>query len=78
MVNKLSTDLNLQLRELRGISKDIRDENFTEKTTGGHYPIRKGYATPVRRPIGDLLRWMREVEDLLEELVNEAEAHGPP
>ena len=67
------SELEIQLMELHRLSNSINAENSTRKTTGGHYPIELGYATAVRRPIGDLLLWMHGVEDLLETLIKEVE-----
>ena len=66
------SELEIQLMELHRLSNSINAENSTRKTTGGHYPLELGYASAVRRPVRDILRWMRGVEDLLEDLVEEA------
>ena len=64
-------ELQDKLKLIKQTTKNISNKNFTRKTTGGHYPIRKGYATPVRRPIRDLMRWMKGVEEILETIIEE-------
>ena len=68
----MSLEPELQLKEIQRISKEIRDNTVTEKTIGGKYPIRLGYATAVRRPIQDILHWMHGVEEILGTLIEEA------
>ena len=60
-----------KLKEMKTFSENIRDNNFTQKTTGKNYPINVGYATAVRRPFRDLLRWMKDVEEILETIIKE-------
>ena len=64
-------ELQAKLKLIKQTTKKISQNNFTRKTTGGHYPIRKGYATAVRRPIRDLLRWMKGIEEILETIIEE-------
>lgn len=66
-------ELKIKLVEIKFTSQIIRDNNFTRKTTGGKYAIRKGYPTAVRRPFRDLLKWMNTVEAMLEIILEEAE-----
>lgn len=56
--------------EMLGLSKIVRTQNFTRKTKGTHYPIPTGYATAVRRPIRDLLKWMDKVEETISLIVD--------
>lgn len=62
-------DLFEDLLAIKGISNRIRNQNFTRKTTGKTYPIPTGYSTQVRRPVSDILRWMNDVEDLLDSVL---------
>ncbi len=62
-------DLFEDLLAIKGISQKIRSQNFTRKTKGTHYPIPVGYSTQVRRPVSDILRWMNDVEDLLDHIL---------
>ena len=62
-------ELKLLLAEIKGISKTIRKENTTKKTSVGPFPIQKGYANAVRRPVHEILRWMGGVELMLETLL---------
>jgi len=64
-------ELETKLKQIRAASEKIRENNFTRKTTGGMYPLDVGYATAVRRPFRDLLKWMKGVEDVLESLIEE-------
>ena len=64
-------ELELLLKQMRDVSKKIRENNFTKKTTGGKYPMGVGYATAVRRPFKDLLRWMKGVESFLEAIIEQ-------
>ena len=64
-------ELEAKLRQLRIASEKIRENNFTRKTTEGPYPINVGYATAVRRPFRELLRWMKGVEEMLETIIEE-------
>ncbi len=64
-------ELELLLKQMRDVSKKIRENNFTKKTRGKNYPINVGYATAVRRPFKDLLRWMKGVEEILETIIEE-------
>lgn len=61
------------MEQISVLYREIRKQTFTTKTIGENYPIRKGYAEAVRRPMGDLLNWMARVELVLEILVNELE-----
>ena len=65
--------LRVKLVEVKAISGKIRTQNVTQKTTGGKYPIRKGYATAVRRPVQDILSWMSGIEGMLEIMLKECE-----
>lgn len=49
--------------EMVSLSQTVRTHNRTRKTQGKIYPIPTGYATAVRRPIRDLLKWMDNVEE---------------
>ena len=62
-------DLFEDLLAIKGLSNKIRQQNFTRKTTGKAYPIPTGYSTQVRRPVSDILKWMHEVEDLLDSIL---------
>jgi len=62
-------ELEAKLRQIKQYTKLISDNNFTRKTTGGRYPLNLGYASAVRRPFRDLLRWMKGVEEMLELLI---------
>ncbi len=64
-------ELELLLKQMRDVSAKIRENNFTKKTKGTNYPINVGYATAVRRPFRDLLRWMKGVEHILETIIEE-------
>ena len=67
-------ELETKLKQIRAASKKIRENNFTRKTTGGiMYPLDVGYATAVRRPFLDLLKWMKGVEEMLETIITEAD-----
>lgn len=69
-----------QLKTLNRImlkkSRVVRCQNFTRKTQGTHYPISTGYATAVRRPIRDLLKWMDKVEETVSLIVDLLEESG--
>lgn len=64
-------ELEAKLKQIKAVTKKIRENNFTRKTTEGHYPINVGYATAVRRPFRELLRWMKGVEEILETIITE-------
>lgn len=70
----MTSELELKLKEIQGLSEKVSDNTFTRKTTGTHYKIGVGYAPSTRRPVQDILRWMRGVEELLETLIEEPEA----
>ena len=64
-------ELEVKLKQIRVASEKMRENNFTRKNTGGMYPLDVGYATAVRRPFRDLLRWMKGVEEMLETIIEE-------
>ena len=64
-------ELEALLKQIRNSSKKIGENNFTKKTKGSPYPINVGYATAVRRPFKDLLRWMKGVESFLESIIEQ-------
>ncbi len=66
------SSLRAGLANIKNISYKISSLNTTKKTTGGPYAINTGYPTAVRRPVNEILRWMRGVEKLLETLIEEA------
>ena len=69
----MSSELRAGLANIKAISYKISSLNTTKKTTGGIiYPLDVGYATAVKRPVNEILKWMRGVEKLLETLIEEA------
>lgn len=67
-------DLKVLMAQIAGINSRIRSEATTRKTRGGQkYPIQKGYAPAVRRPVLDIIKWMDKVELVLGVLVNDLE-----
>ncbi len=67
-------ELETKLKQIKVAAEKIRENNFTRKTTGGiMYPLDVGYATAVRRPFLDLLKWMKGVEEMLETIITEAD-----
>ncbi len=61
-------------RELNSINSKIRSEANTRKKQGKEpYAIKLGYATAVRRPVRDILKWMDTVEEALALIVVELE-----
>lgn len=57
-------------KTMLSLSGQIRKQNFTRKTQGKNYPIPTGYATAVRRPFRDLLKWIDTVEETIYLLVD--------
>ena len=68
----MSSELKAGLANIKAISYKISSLNATKKTTRGKYPISLGYPTAVRRPVNEILRWMKGVERLLETIIEEA------
>ncbi len=66
-------EIQLLCRGMVGINSKIRSEASTRKTRGKPYPIMMGYATAVRRPVRDILKWMDLVEETLALIVVELE-----
>ncbi len=64
-------ELETKLKQIKVAAKKIRENNYTRKTTEGMYPLDVGYATAVRRPFRDLLKWMKGVEEMLETIITE-------
>ncbi len=61
------------MREISELRREIRKEATNNKTSTGPYPIQKGYAEAVRRPVVALTKWMRKTELVLSIVVNELE-----
>ena len=69
--------LKVLMAQIAGINSRIRSEATTRKTRGGpKYPIQKGYAPAVRRPVLDIIKWMDKVELVLGILVNDLDERG--
>ena len=57
------------LCNIQGTSHKISMLTNTNKTKGENYPIGVGYSNQVKRPFRDLMRWMCDVEEILEILI---------
>lgn len=82
MINHTTIEqIQLLCRELAGINSKIRTQTTTRKlrgrpkagTAAARYAIQDGYANAVRRPVGDILKWMNRVEEILALIVIELE-----
>ncbi len=70
-------EIQILCQELAGINSKIRVEANTRKKKGTEpYAILTGYATAVRRPVRDLLKWMDLVEETMILIVVELEEQG--